>query len=379
MAKKADRFNIHSLFSVFCLAGLLMIALAVVGCDSGGVSIRESEGDLISEGNEVTEESVELEPESLEEVALEASIEEPDEAVIEDVEVMEEIEREQVEDTEPVEVDPEQSDPEPEVEPWIVSVLTINLRTPATSPLDLEPRTQMVADWINARQPDFVSLQEVTQSSVYENRAFALAGLTGYFFIWEPTHDFLAMQEGIGVLSRWPIVWNLPIRLPHPEAAGMLNRSILGVRAALPQGEVQFFSSHMTVSEDAIQKVDQAQAAFDFMLLNAAPRAGFFAGDLNATPDSLAMRFLRGDAQHQGRTGNLTDGWLHVLPDDPGFTFPADRPEKRIDYIYLIPGYENSARVLDCERVLSESVNGVRASDHLGVFCRFAMDPEETL
>ena len=129
-----------------------------------------------------------------------------------------------------------------------------------------------------------------------------------------------------------------------------------------------------TDSAETIQ-ADQAADVFQFIQANPSPLAGFFAGDLNADPPDLAMRFLRGEASHEGVTGNLIDAWMAANPGDEGFTQPSHEPDQRIDYIYLVPGTEKSAEVVSCELMFTEQVGGLYASDHLGVLCEYSLHP----
>jgi endonuclease/exonuclease/phosphatase family metal-dependent hydrolase len=92
---------------------------------------------------------------------------------------------------------------------------------------------------------------------------------------------------------------------------------------------------------------------------------------MNSVPDTLPMRFLRGETPYQGATGDLSDAWKTMNPKDPGFTDPSSGPQDRIDYIYVIPGPTGAPKVQSCRLVLDKPVNGIYASDHIGVLCTF--------
>ncbi|MFH1435742.1 MAG: endonuclease/exonuclease/phosphatase family protein [Pseudomonadota bacterium] len=252
-------------------------------------------------------------------------------------------------------------------------VLTVNLKHPLLGLEDARARLQIVADAINARQPDMVALQEVIRPDGEASFAEQLGGLTGYEWFWEFTYRVpMSYDEGIGVLSRWPIVWHESRELPHIDLV-LFRRRVLGARLATPHGDVQMFCSHMTTDSDPTVEADQALAVFRFITDNPSPLPGFFAGDLNAEPDTLAMRFFRGEAGHEDVTGNLADSWMTVNPDDPGYTMSSSDPARRIDYIYMIPGTEQTAEVVSCELMFTEPVGGRYASDHLGVLCLFSL------
>jgi endonuclease/exonuclease/phosphatase family metal-dependent hydrolase len=250
-----------------------------------------------------------------------------------------------------------------------VRVMTVNLLTFITAG-EAEARTAMVAQAINELEPDVVALQEIAESYDTSNRAEALAQATGYEWGWEVAHDFGLYKEGTGFLSRWPVSWTDAITLPHGDLGGTVDRVTLGAGVQTPQGDIAFFSSHATLDSNESHKADQALATWG--LMNDHAPAGsmpaFLGADMNAEPATLAMTFLRGDASHEGQTGDLTDAWLSANPSDPGLTNPAPEPDKRIDYIYA-----RGATVTGCELVLTMPEENLQASDHYGVVCDFVL------
>ena len=59
-------------------------------------------------------------------------------------------------------------------------------------------------------------------------------------------------------------------------------------------------------------------------------------------------------------------------PGDPGYTIPSDGPDRRINYVYILPGSVAPLPTIDaCERVFTVPMGGVYASDHIGVRCTF--------
>ena len=260
-------------------------------------------------------------------------------------------------------------------EPAKFTVLTINLKHPITGIDEAHQRLQIMADVIDNRQPDVVALQEVIKDGDQPSFAEELGGLTGYEWIWEFTFTVPTLfDEGLGILSRWPIVWSDSAELPHLDLI-IFRRRVLGGRVQSPHGDIQLFCTHMTTDHDDTVEADQALAVFQFIQANPSPLAGFFAGDLNSEPHKLAMRFFRGEASHDGVTGSLIDSWMTANPDDDGFSMSSSNPEKRIDYIYLVPGTEKSADVVSCELMFTEQVGGLYASDHLGVLCEYSLHP----
>src|SRR5699024_4472282 len=80
-------------------------------------------------------------------------------------------------------------------------------------------------------------------------------------------------------------------------------------------------------------------------------------GDMNATPESPELVPL---------FQQFEDTW-ELTNDDPGHTFPADSPIKRIDYVLTAPGME----------VQSTKTFPSLASDHLPVTADIIVEPEK--
>jgi endonuclease/exonuclease/phosphatase family metal-dependent hydrolase len=253
------------------------------------------------------------------------------------------------------------------------SVMTINLKHPLTGIAEAIQRLQIVAAGVNDKQPDVVALQEVVKSGSDPNLAEQLAGLTGYQWVWEFAYTVPALfDEGLGILSRWPIIWNDSAELPHLDLV-LFQRRVLGGLVDSPHGQIHLFCTHMTTDSDETVKADQAVAVFDFIRTRPSLLPGFLAGDMNAEPDKLAMRFYRGEAEHQGKRADFADSWAAANPGDDGFTMTSSNPTKRIDYIYVIPGQAGTAAVDSCEIMFAQPVGGLYASDHLGVYCEFTL------
>jgi endonuclease/exonuclease/phosphatase family metal-dependent hydrolase len=271
-------------------------------------------------------------------------------------------------------VDAARPDGAPTPEPVVVTMVSFNLLHGFPDFMGLDERTAIVADFIDTVQPDVIAVQEVGQTPTLPNRAQVLADLTGYEWVWEKASGVsFVFEEGPGILSRWPIVASEAVELPHPGLVGFEVRKAVGAWIATPHGQIVVFSAHLTTQDDETIKADQALTAYERVRAGVTDRPGFFAGDMNAAPDSLPMRFLRGEATHAGVTGDLIDAWPVANPGDPGFTNDPESPSERIDYVYVVPGSAGAGTILDCELVFADPVGGVYASDHIGVLCHVAL------
>jgi endonuclease/exonuclease/phosphatase family metal-dependent hydrolase len=254
-----------------------------------------------------------------------------------------------------------------------ISVLTINIQTGMSEPPHLvDKRTRIVTDFIERTEPDVVAVQEISERpGAYLHRKDVLREATGYRKVWARTHYMpFFYEEGIGILSRWPIAWHGARSLPHPEFDKTMTRAVLGALVQHPHQPFKIYNAHLTIQSAPHKKADQALEALEFIHANHRDLPTFFAGDLNAEPEHDAMKLLRGHVTYRGTTGSLIDAWMATNPDDAGYTTASPRPDKRLDYIYVVP-WSQSTTPLSCERVLTEKVDGVWPSDHFGVLCRF--------
>jgi endonuclease/exonuclease/phosphatase family metal-dependent hydrolase len=211
--------------------------------------------------------------------------------------------------------------------------------------LDLE----RIAGLIRDLQPDLVALQEIDQGverTRRERQSDLLAAATGLAGEFGAFMDYQGGEYGMAVLSRWPIAGAVNHRLPE----GAEPRSALAIRVRSPTTgrELEFVGIHFYRTEE--ERLAQAQALE--AALEEVDHPVVLAGDFNSTPGSAVM-------QH------LDQGWTRVSKSGSGFTFPADGPEREIDFV-LVRGA--SVEVLE-ERVVVERV----ASDHRPVWVRMVV------
>lgn len=190
-----------------------------------------------------------------------------------------------------------------------------------------------VAALISATRADIVLLQEVdrgTRRSGGADQPALLAQRTGLSAAFGKTLDYDGGEYGIAVLSRWPIVSSsvhrLPVDPPQQRAGGSYEpRGAQRVVIAAPGGEIVVVNTHLDASRDDSYRRQELRTVID-IARRAAP-ALLVGGDFNSTPES--------GVQREARRGGLRDTWLECGSGD-GLTYPADRPAKRIDYLYVI-------------------------------------------
>ncbi len=228
---------------------------------------------------------------------------------------------------------------EEEDAPRTVRILAYNIKH--GQGMDQEVDLERAASVIRAVRPDIVTLQEIDSNTSRTGRvdqAALLGDLTGMDHAFGPFMDYRGGEYGMAILSRWPMIDVVNHILPPGEEP----RSTLAARIELPggAGEVIVAGVHFYRTED--ERFRQARQVVDIFDGESTPV--ILAGDFNSRRGDRVMDVI---AHH----------WALPEKDPPIGTFPADGPEREIDFI----GYRPADRFEVIEyRVLDERV----ASDH---------------
>jgi endonuclease/exonuclease/phosphatase family metal-dependent hydrolase len=235
--------------------------------------------------------------------------------------------------------------------PFVAVTVNLKCRTD-----DWLSRAATLSEELAKMDPDVIAMQEDCQDDTglqADDLRWGLAARLdrGYDVRRADTHtashDEGDFGEGITILSAHPINDTFTLDLPFavfPRKALAVNLSVRGV-------DTWVVATHFDFSPDA----DTQRAESANVILNNLPASDaiLVLGDLNSTPDSDAIANLG---------GGLTDLWIAANPSDPGLTFPADAPERRIDYVFGTPA-------------IADSLRGARVfpmpSDHRGVAVAF--------
>lgn len=274
-------------------------------------------------------------------------------------------------------------------------VVTLNLW--GLSP-PLDRRLDLALRQLAALVPDVVCLQEVRPLDGRDGRTTADViadglGLTARYatsVTWQDGElgDVPAGQEGLAIVARaFGEVRALP--LPEPRVADA--RLLLSAQVETAGGPIWVHTTHLHYRlDDGVARERQVLAIDD--AIRACGRGNtdapqILCGDMNATPDSDEMRFLRGLTTLGGRRTHFQDAWLrlHREPgpgDGPteGITWSSEneltRPlrsldiDRRIDYVYVTSRKRDGRGTIhDCRVVLAarDGVGAICASDHYGV------------
>lgn len=203
---------------------------------------------------------------------------------------------------------------------------------------------QRIADVIKREDVDVVALQEVdnkARRSGQVDQLAELARLTGMHGLFGKARDFDGGEYGQAILSRQPIekldVHKLTAPgeqlVPTDERIALVSQ----IKQSRPLPDLIFVGTHLHhVSDDF--RVSEANVLNGLLADAMAKRepAVLLLGDFNAKPDSKVITTMR-------------EKW-----DDPtadiGHTFPADKPDRKIDYVLLPKGHGwkvVSAKVVD--------------------------------
>ena len=197
------------------------------------------------------------------------------------------------------------------------------------------------------------------------------------FPYWPPSKHYGRMKSGQCVLSRFPIVQSTRHRLAQPDTNPWwrnkfyLNRAFNHVKVMIAGNEWDVFNVH-TEAFDVVNRVDQAQRLVTLVGALQNKTRVIVAGDFNALPPEATQKagFVdepEADFSQDTTVAVLrTMGLPEVLPDPATFTFPADGPTRRLDYIYF-----GTALTKAEAKVLGPPPGPF--SDHLPVFARFTV------
>jgi endonuclease/exonuclease/phosphatase family metal-dependent hydrolase len=231
-------------------------------------------------------------------------------------------------------------------------------------------------NWIAAKHPDIVSLNEVTalQAEEYRQRLDAATGDRWY------SYHVAAQADGTGnqILSRHPFVSTDVYRM---RVNGEFRRAIAQATVDIGVTRLNIFSTHLDNSSPVIR---QAQVRELLSFISHFPEPWILAGDLNAPPDTPEIQVL-GD--------RLLDTWSEAVDRQRAVAYPGNPPDrdtrtrgKRLDYILHSPGLSTVQAEIPDQRDWSAADRlrpvvqtgttddlAVRPSDHNFVFAVLAV------
>lgn len=205
-----------------------------------------------------------------------------------------------------------------------------------------------VAELIRSTGADLALVQEVdrgTRRSGGIDQAQVMSAGSGFPFAFGRSLDYDGGQYGIAAFARQGFIAQfteaLPVTPLQTRAGGSHEpRAALVVVVGTRRGNLTALNTHLDASRDDGYRLQEVGKVIDLIAgarkSNVPALAG---GDFNAEPGSAVhTRIL---------ASGLRDAWMECGQGD-GFTFPAQKPVKRIDYVFLAdPLHCTDARVIE--------------------------------
>jgi endonuclease/exonuclease/phosphatase family metal-dependent hydrolase len=193
--------------------------------------------------------------------------------------------------------------------------------------MDKKLDLQRIAEVINREQPDLVGLQEVDRGvkrTEGKDEIAELAAMTRMHFAFAPNLDYQGGKYGVAILSRLPIKSILHLMFENKREAE--RRGMLKVEVDVDGATVNFVTTHLDYqfedgrlfeTEQLLENLDDVKGPL------------IVVADLNDTPDGSAYKLMR---------TLFDDAWIVSRAKGDGFSYPADKPVKRIDHIFYRSG-----------------------------------------
>jgi acetylornithine deacetylase/succinyl-diaminopimelate desuccinylase-like protein/endonuclease/exonuclease/phosphatase family metal-dependent hydrolase len=200
---------------------------------------------------------------------------------------------------------------------------------------------------INRERPDLVGLQEVDRGvkrTEGKDEIAELAGLTRMEYAFAPNLDYQGGKYGVAILSRFPIKSSVHRMFENKREAE--RRGMLQIEIEVERQRLTFVTTHLDYQFEDGRLFETEQLLKN--LADVKPPL-IVVADLNDVPSGSAYQFMR---------TKFDDAWITSAAKGDGFSYPADKPGKRIDHIFY------SAKAIRAKKAwVVESL----ASDHIPV------------
>ena len=227
-------------------------------------------------------------------------------------------------------------------------------------------RLRGLAAIIRAQQPDVVALLEATSWP----RAALLARLVGMRLTFGRANN----PFHVAWLSRLPLTRSANHRLPT------LAKTLLEIEVLWDGAPLRLFATHLAAGQDTLHPAQEAPIILE-LLRPLGEQPHLLVGDFNALHpgDTVGpppwgeekMHEAIEDDPRQAIRAILADGYVDCYRalhrDTPGYTYPADTPWLRLDYIFASPSL--AVRLVACDVV--DGAQAANVSDHFPLWAEF--------
>ncbi len=204
-----------------------------------------------------------------------------------------------------------------------LKVMTFNIqhcKNYRTGEIDFD----LFADAIKSVNADIIGLNEVRgkgENSIFEAQAKILAEKTGLNYFFAPAINVKnGGPYGNAILSKYPVKSTEIIMIPDPAVKkykdGYETRCVL--RAVIDAGsDITVLVTHFGLNPD------EEENASETVMNSITDERCILMGDFNVLPDSVYLNPVR------ERMTDTADDFDYVP-----YSFPSDRPDRKIDYIF---------------------------------------------
>ena len=233
-----------------------------------------------------------------------------------------------------------------------VRIMTYNIHVGVG--MDKKLDLQRIAEVISKQQPDLVGLQEVDRGvkrTEGKDEIAELAALTRMEYAFAHNLDYQGGQYGVAILSRTPIR-NVDHRM-FANKREAERRGMLRVEVEINGKPLNFVTTHLDYQyEDG--RLFETEQMLNFLADVKGPT--IVVADMNDEPAGSAYKLM---------LSKFADSWVTSRAPGDGFSYPADKPVKRIDHIF----YRLSDRISARKAWVVETP----ASDHVPVMAELEL------
>jgi len=184
-----------------------------------------------------------------------------------------------------------------------------------------------IADVINHEQPDLAGLQEVDRGvkrTEGKDEIAELATMTHMHFAFAPNLDFQGGKYGVAILSRLPLNSIMHVMFENKREAE--RRGMLIVEVKVDGKWVSFVTTHLDY-QFADGRLFETEQLLELVEDVKGPL--IVVADFNDVPEGSAYKLM---------DTRFDDAWIVSRAKGDGFSYPADKPSKRIDHIFYRSG-----------------------------------------
>lgn len=199
--------------------------------------------------------------------------------------------------------------------------------------MDKKLDLQRIADVINREKPDLVGLQEVDRGvkrTEGKDEIAELGAMTRMHFAFAPNLDYQGGKYGVAILSRLPIKDTTHRMFENRREAE--RRGMLSITIDFNGKVITFVTTHLDYQFEDGRLFETEQLS---RFLEGVKGPLIVVADLNDVPEGSAYKLMR---------TRFDDAWVASRANGDGFTFPADKPVKRIDHVFYRAGERMRAK-----------------------------------